>query len=236
MSPIFHGSVIAFNIPIISNLFPFILLVNSNCWVTDDRKRTEILSIIDKLPEDEKSKDVTMSVLVELAARLRGKDVCLVYLQNRIQFLMKRWDATCYPPMQTTANERDNRPKRPRCNVNIVSTQAGIRAQRRKQHPGGWMKDPRNVAPDVPFYLMGKVQFNEDEDFALLEGFTKFGTKWCEIKFSSPVALRNRTPENLKDRIRTMQKKGLIVEHANVNFTGESWYNQSDGGFDDDSD
>ena len=206
----------------------FILLVNSHCWITQDTKRTEILAIIKKFPEDEMSKDINISVLEELADRLREKDFCLMYLQNRFQLLMKRWDATCYPPMQTTSSEGHNRPKRPRCNVNVASSQSRIRVQHRKQYPGGWKKDPRYVAPDVAFHLVGKVPFNDDEDFALLEGFAKLGHKWCQIKFSSPFALRNRTPENLKDRIKTMLKNNLIVEHANVNFTGESWYTQSD--------
>ena len=53
----------------------------------------------------------------------------------------------------------------------------------------------------------------DEETNAVLEGIKLYGMqrdKWSKVKKKFPVALKSRHPGQIKDRVRTMARKGML--------------------------
>lgn len=159
---------------------------------------------------------------MKISDRLRMQDVDLRELQRMIKTLMMRWDKTCFPPavLNCTGDDgQNNVRKRTRYIPNVAASLLAISTHGRSSVR--YTEDSRYVPPDRAVHGAPKrVKFSLEEDAAILRGLDLHSEKqdyWKQIKLSDPVVLRNRNNVQIKDRVRTFIRNGLLIEHAPLN-------------------
>lgn len=106
--------------------------------------------------------------------------------------------------------------------------------EKRKRHENGTDQEDKEKKPSTPKRRRSKapdddmwedlgdepkmprtyLDWTEDETNAVREGYAKFGKKWAMIKHNSQHRLIRRTNVQIKDKFRTMLKRGEIQETA----------------------
>lgn len=186
------------------------------CDATDDIQIMR--NIFVNQPTTDGAKEVYLN---EIADRLRKQDVDLRELQRMIKTLLVRWDKTCFSTildLYTGDDSQSNVRKRTRIFPNMTASLLAISAHGKSVK---YKEDARYVPPDRAVHgARKKVKFTKEEDAAILTGLGIYSLeqdKWVQIKLNAPEVLRNRTPVQLKDRVRILEKHFLIIEHAQPN-------------------
>jgi Myb-like DNA-binding domain len=161
--------------------------------------------------------DNPMEKTALLANRIRGSDLCLILFYKKVKKLMESWDFTCFGII---GPDQDMiRSKRTLERVSIDGCMQRIDGEKRKGK--GMRDDPRFIPRDPEentAHQRGtrkRAAFTRQEDDAIVRGVAEYGEgKWVRIKLARSYALRNRDPVQIKDRYRTLEKKGLIQYSA----------------------
>ena len=162
--------------------------------------------------------DNPMEKTALLANRIRGSDLCLILFYKKVKKLMESWDFTCFgiigPDQDMIRSKRT---------LELVSIDGCMQriddGEKRKRK--GMRDDPRFIPrdPEENTARRGgtrkRTAYTREEDDAIVRGAAEYGEgKWVRIKLARPYALRNRDPVQIKDRYRTLEKKGLIQYSA----------------------